>query len=133
MYLRKIDAEFVLQHAVDEDGGRHRVKRHADPLAFEILRRLDAGLAVDGDEAEPERDRGENRNGDEGTLLVGEALHEFRAGILGNVEFLAARHAVEDRPRLIDLDEVQIDAVGSHLAGIERQHPVIERASERKL
>ena len=37
------------------------------------------------------------------------------------------------RPRLIDLDEVQIDAVGLHLAGIEREHPVIERARERKL
>ena len=108
-------------------------QRHADPLAFEILRRLDAGLAVDGDEAVAERARGKHRNRDERTLLVGETLDEFRAGILGDVELLARRHAVEDRPRLIDGDEIEIDAVGLDLAGIERLHPVVEPARERKL
>ena len=68
-----------------------------------------------------------------GTLLVGEPLDEFRAGIFGDIELLAARHAVEDRPRLIDGDEIEIDAVGLDFTGIERLHPVVEPAGERKL
>ena len=53
--------------------------------------------------------------------------------ILGDVELLAARHAIEDRPRLIDGDEIEIDAVDLDLAGVERLHPVIKSARERKL
>ena len=131
--FRQIDAEFVLQHAVDEDRRGHRVERHADALAFEVLRALDARLAVDGDEAEAERDRGKHRDGDERALPVGEALGEFRTRIFGDVELLAAGHAVENRARLIDGDEIEIDAVGPDLAGVERLHPVVEGARERKL
>ena len=108
-------------------------QRHADALALEILRRLDARLAVDGDEAVAKRARGKDRDGDERALLVGEALDEFRARKLGDVELLAARHPVEDRPRLIDGDEIEIDAVDLDLAGVERLHAVVEPARERKL
>ena len=68
-----------------------------------------------------------------GHSLWAKALHEFRAGIFRDVEFLAAGHAIEDRPRLIDGDEIEIDAVRLHLAGIERLHPIVERASKRQL
>ncbi len=129
----QVDAELVLQHAVDEDGGGHRIKRHADALAFEVLRRLDSRFTIDGDEAKPERDRGKHRDGDERAFFVGEALDEFGARIFRNVEFLPAGHAVEDRARLIDGDEIQVDAVGLNLSGIERQHPVIEPARKRQL
>src|ERR1700693_3823985 len=122
-----------MQHAVDEDRGSHRIERHPDALSFQVSRSLDAGFAVDGDIAEPERDRGEHRDGDERALLAGEALGEFGAGILRYVKFLAARHAVENRPRLIDGDEIEIDAIGLDLARIERLHPIVEPARERKL
>ena len=131
--LGEVDAEFVVQDAVDEDGGGHRVERHADAFAFEILGRLDAGLLVDGDEAHAEGDRGEHRDGDERALVAGKSLREFGRRIFGDVEFLAAGHAVENRPRLIDGDEIEIDAVGLHLARIERLHPVVEAARKRKL
>src|SRR5262252_3796529 len=73
------------------------------------------------------------REGDEWTLLVGKALDELRAGIFSDVELLAARHPVEDRPRLVDGDEIEIDAIGLDLAGVKRLHTVVQPACERKL
>src|SRR5262249_4336670 len=108
-------------------------QRHADAFAFEILGALDARLAVDGDEAVAERARGKYRNGDERALLVGKALDELRAREFGDVEFLGPRHSVEDRSRLIDDNEIEIDAVGLHFAGVKRLHAVVEPTCERKL
>ena len=133
MHLAQVDAVFVLQDAVDVDRRRHGEERHADALAFEVLRLGDAGLLVDGDEAVAEGARGKHRDGDERALLVGEALHELGAGIFRDVEFLAGRHAVEDRPRLVDGDEIEVDAVGLHFAGVERLHAVVESGRKRKL
>jgi hypothetical protein len=131
--LSEVDAEFVVQDAIDEDGSSHRVERHADAFAFEVLGRLDAGLLVDGDETHAEGDRRENRDGDERALIAGEALGKLGKRIFCDVEFLTARHAVKDRARLIDGDEVEVDAVGLHLARVERLHPVVEAARKRKL
>ena len=111
----------------------HGEQRHAHPLALEVPGSPNAGLAVDGDEAVAEGARGENRNGDERTLLVGEALHELRAGKFGDIELEPACHAVENRPWLIDGDEIEIDALDLDLAGIERLHPVIKSARKREL
>src|SRR5882757_1647939 len=63
----------------------------------------------------------------------GEALDEFRARKLGDVELLAGRHPIEDRPGLVDGDEIEINAVDLDLAGVERLHTVIKPARERKL
>ena len=131
--LREIDAVIVLQDAADEDRGGHGVERDADALAFEVLRLGDADLLVDADEGVPEAARGEHRDGDEIALLVGVALDVFGARILRDVELLAARHAVEDRARLLDADEVEIDAVRLHLAGVDRLHAVVQRGRKRKL
>ena len=131
--LRQIDAELVMQNAVDEDRRRHRIERHADALAFQILRRLDPRLAIDRDEAHAKSDRGEHRNGDKRALLTGKALGEFRAGIFGDVELLPAGHAIENRTRLVDGDEIEVDAGGLDLARIEGLHSVIEAARKRKL
>src|ERR1700720_760888 len=76
---------------------------------------------------------GNNRKRDERALLIGETLDEFRAGIFRNIELLATRHAVENGPRLIDCNEIELDAVRPDLAGIERLHAVVEPARERKL
>src|SRR5262249_52083353 len=131
--FRQVHSELVLEDAVNEDRRSHRIKRHPDAFAGEVFRILYSRFAVDGDEAEPEGDRGKNRNGDERALAIDKALDELGRRIFGNVEFLAARHAIEDRPRLIDGDEIEIDAVGLHLAGMEREHPVIEPAGKRQL
>src|SRR5262249_10557198 len=133
MDLPEIDAVFVLQQPIDVDGRGHGEQRDAHALALEVLGGLDAGLAVDGNEAVAKRTRGKDRNADERALLAGEALHELRARKLGDVEFLAARHPVEDRSRLIDGDEIEVDALDLDLAGIERLHAVVEPARERKL
>src|SRR5262249_21317844 len=61
------------------------------------------------------------------------SLDELRAREFGDVEFFGARHSVEDRSRLIDDNEIEIDALGLHLAGVKRLHAVVEAARERKL
>src|SRR3954469_12547280 len=104
--FREIDAVVMLQNAADENRRRHRVERNADALALQIFRFLDLVL-VDADEGVTEAARGEYRDRDERAFLVGVALHVFRAGIFGDVELLAARHAVEDRARLLDADEIE--------------------------
>ena len=76
--LGEIDAVLVAQQPADEDRRGHGVDRHADALAFEVLRRLDV-LLVDEDEAVPEHARGEHRNGDERTLPGDEARDVFGA------------------------------------------------------
>ena len=131
--FREIDAVFVLQQPADEDGCRHRVEGDADALAFEILGLGDALLAVDADEGMAEAARRKHRDRNEGALLVGVALDVFGARILGDIEFLAARHAVEDGPGLLDTDEIEIDPVRLHLAGIDRLHAVIESGRKRQL
>src|SRR5262245_18663928 len=131
--IREVDAVVVLQDAADEDRSRHGVKRDADALACQVLGLADPRLLVDADEAVAEAARGKHRDGHERTLLVGVALDVFGARILGDVELLAARHAIKDRTRLLDADEVEIDAVDRDLAGIDRLHAVIERGRKRKL
>jgi hypothetical protein len=133
MNLSEIDAVFVLQQPVDVDGRGHGEQRNAHALALEVLGRLDARLAMDGDEAVAKRPRRKHGDGDERALLAGEALHELRARKLGNIEFLAASHPVEDRSRLVDGDEIEVDALGLDLAGVKRLHAVVEPARERKL
>jgi hypothetical protein len=83
-----------------------RVERNADALAFQIFRLPDAGALVDGDEAVTEGARGKDGERDERALLGGVALYELGARVLGDVELAAARHAVEDRARQLDRDEV---------------------------
>src|ERR1700740_2748010 len=90
MDFGQIDAEFGFENAVDEDRGRHRVERHADALASEVLRALDSRFAINRDEAEPECDRREYRNGHERAFAIGEALNEFGTGIFGDIELLTA-------------------------------------------
>src|SRR5258708_28463628 len=77
--------------------------------------------------------RRKHGDGHERTLPVGVALHVFRARIFGDVELLPARHAIEDRPRLLDADEIEIDAVGLDLAGIDRLHAVVQSGRKRQL
>jgi hypothetical protein len=64
-------------------------------------------------------------------LLGRKSADIFRARHLADVEFQPARHAIEDLPRIVDDQEIEIDAVWFNVAGMERQHPVVETAGER--
>jgi hypothetical protein len=125
----EVDAVLVAEQPADEDRRGHRVNRHADALALELLRRLDV-LLVDEDEAVPEHARGEHRDGDERTLVGDEARDVFGAGKLRRVEFLRRRHPVEDVARIVVDQEVEVDALDLHLAGVQREHAVIEPAGK---
>src|SRR6516165_2291608 len=129
----QIDPVFMLQQAIDVDRRAHGQERHADTLVFEVLGLLDAGCAVNGNEAVAEGSRGKDRNSNERTLPIREALDELRARKFGHVEFFAACHTIENGAWLIDGDEIQIDALDLHLAGVERLHAVVEPAGKRKL
>src|SRR5262245_61572748 len=126
----ELDAVFVLQQATDPDRGTHRVERHADAPAFEVLRRADARLAVEEDESVAEDAGREGGDGDERTLPGPETADEFRARHFRRVEFELAAHAVENVARLVVGEEGEVDAVRTNLAGIEAQHAVIEAAGE---
>src|SRR5204862_3496477 len=47
------------------------------------------------------------------------------------IEFLRGLHPVEDFARMVDGEIIEIDAVGLHLAGVERQRAVVESAGKR--
>jgi len=56
---------------------------------------------------------------------------EFRARHLAGVELEIDQHPVEDLARMVDRQEIEIDAVRLHVAGVECKHAVIEAAGER--
>src|SRR4051794_24915454 len=56
---------------------------------------------------------------------------EFRARHLAGVEFEIDQHPVEDFARMVDRKEIEVDAVRLHVAGVEREHAVIEPTGER--
>src|SRR5712691_8891273 len=127
-YRGKIDAVFVLKMPANPDRRGHRIQWHPDPPALEVLGRPDPGLAVDGDEAVPERARGKNRERHERTVARRLAADEFRARHFGGVEFELAPHAVENFTRRVDGDEIQIDSLRPYLARVKRQHAVVQPA-----
>src|SRR5215467_5652018 len=55
----------------------------------------------------------------------------FRARHLAGVELEIGQHPVEDLAGVVDGEEIEIDAVRLHAAGVEREHAIIEPASER--
>src|SRR5215470_15290587 len=59
------------------------------------------------------------------------AADRLRARHLAGVEFEVLPHAVENLPRVVDGEKVEVDAVGLRLAGIECEHAVVEAARER--
>ena len=133
-HLRQIDSAIVLQHAANEDRGRHRIKRHPDALAGEIRRRADHP-AIDRDIAVAEHARREHRQRHERAVAGGEAGDVLGARHLRSIELQRARHPIENLARAVDGEEVEIDPLGLHLLGVERQHAVVEPAgeSDRKL
>src|SRR5262249_57327476 len=116
--------------AAHEDRCRHGIERHTDALAGEVLGFPDLAL-VDGDIAVPEYARG--KHWDRHHRAVGPhcMADEFRARHLAGVELEIGQHPVEDLARMVDGEKIEVDAVGLHLAGMQREHAVVEAAGER--
>ena len=87
-------------------------------------------LAVDDDVAVAEHARGKHRQRHERQLLGGEAADEFRARHFGGVEFEPAGHAVEISRGLSMARKLRSMPSGSDLAGVKREHAVIEAAGK---
>jgi hypothetical protein len=124
--FRKVDAIFVLQQPTNPDRGAHGVERDADTFALEVFRRPNASLAIEENEAVPEQAGGKDRDGDERVMAGPEPADEFRARHFGRIEFELAAHAVENVAWFVIGQELEIDAAGLNLAGIEAQHAVIK-------
>ena len=113
MHVLGLDAVVVLQHAAHEHEPGRAPLRGADPLALQVLRRLDAGAGahVDAGVAEDFRERHRHRH--ERALA---AALERRVGgerELRDLELLVVQHALERLARAQDPD-VEIDAFGFH-------------------
>lgn len=126
----EIDPKLVRQMAARPDRRGLRVKRHAHPLAFEILRGADVGLRVDEDVAMTKDARGKYWQGDERTVATSHQADEFRGGKLRHVEFPSAHHAIKDLAAGRKRDGVEIDAFRDHLACANGLHPVVAAAGE---
>ena len=64
-HVLRRDAEFVLQHAARPQRGGLLIFRHADALALEVGRLVDAGVAAHQDAGVEEPARGEDRQADQ--------------------------------------------------------------------
>ena len=125
----QVDAVFVLKHPALPHRSRHGVELDADLLAVHVGGFLDL-VAVDGDEAVAEGARGEHGNGDEGAVSRAVACYVFRRGELAGVELLVLDHAVEDITRVVELEEIEVDAPRFDFAHGERDHAVVEPGCE---
>src|ERR1700722_6388605 len=101
----------MLQQAADPDRCRHGVELNPDPLAFEELGGADLAR-VDRDEAVPKHPRGEHRQRYERAIAGSVAADIFRARHFRSVELTLADHAVEQLARIVDRDEIEVDAFG---------------------
>ncbi len=118
-----LDAEVVLQDGARPDVSGELVLRHADLLALQILRLLDAvGAHIDRGVAEHPRHK--RRHANVRTVFRRGLHREARQRALADVEVLVAERAEEDFLR-IELHENRIDAVDLHRAVDQRAIAVI--------
>src|SRR5215468_4254672 len=86
---------------------------------------------VDCDIAVAEDARGEYRDRHHRAVGPHRMADIFRARHLAGVELEIGQHPVEDLAGVVDGEEIEVDAVRLHIAGVEREHAVIEPAGER--
>src|SRR5712671_1683030 len=65
-----------------------------------------------------------------GNFFAANRLTYSELDIFANVEFQPAGHAVEDLPRTVDDKKIEVDAIRFDVARVQRQHSVVETASE---
>src|SRR5207302_6770090 len=86
---------------------------------------------VDRDEAVTKHPRGEDRQRHERTISGGETADIFGARHFRSIEFELADHPVKQLARIVDVDEIEIDAFGLDFTGTKRDHAVIKAAGNR--
>ena len=103
--FRRIEAVFVDEDAARPHPGGDGIGAHADLLALEILRRLDAGIGAHDEAAVMKAAHQEDRQRNEGSAeRAGD--HVGRRCHLADVELDIAHHAPERADDGHDLDEV---------------------------
>jgi hypothetical protein len=106
------------------------VERDAHALAFEVLRRPDAGPAVDIDVAVAEHPRRKYQQRHESAVATRHPTDEFGRRELCRVELFGPIHPVENLPRRFDAEVIEIDAFDGDFAGSQRFHAVVFAAGE---
>src|ERR1700730_10088957 len=120
----------MLQGPARPDRGCLGIERQPDPPSFEILRCADAAAPIDENVAVPEYPRRKDRNGDERTIAGAVEAGIFRGGKLGDVEFPAPHHAVEDVTARFERDAVEVDAFDRDIAVADGFQPVVPATGE---
>src|SRR3981081_2234886 len=133
--FRDVYVVVVLEVALHPHRGAHGVDRQSYPLAFEVLRGVDARAPVDGAHTVSEHARWKHRQGNQGRLAVGFSRDELRGGHFGEIELEISGHAIEDLActrRTIHGNKIQGDAVRLHVPTIEIEHAIVEAARHRQ-
>ena len=128
---RRIDAVLVLQDAADPDRRRHLVFGHADALAGEVLgSRMPLFAETKMHEWRKIRD-GKTGIAMNGAIVAPQRHRVRRQRHLGHVEFAVPQHA-EERLLDVELEILEVDAVGPHAAVGERARAVVVPAGQRE-
>ena len=119
-HLAQFDAVLVLQDAAHPESRRHGVAAvDADPLAFEILRRADAGVRVVDDGAMMKRAHREDGNRGE-RLAVGARAQVRRHRQLADVEVEVAHHSAKRVDDDRHVFELEVERARLHRPVLER-------------
>jgi hypothetical protein len=108
--LDRVDAEFVHQHLAQPHAGGDRISAHADLLAFQVFRGLDASVRTHQHAAVVEAAHDKDRQADERRAVgTGDDVGGRRQ--FANIEFDVAHHAAEGADLRLDGDEFGIHAL----------------------
>src|SRR5216683_3118340 len=120
----------MLQMPARPDRRRLRIERQPDPSSLEILRGVDARAGIDENVAVPEHPRRKHRNGDEWAVTGSVQACVLGGRKLGDVEFLAPDHAVEDVPARFERDAVEVDALDRDISVADGLHAIVPATGE---
>ena len=113
-----VETVLVDEDAARPDAGGHRIGAHADLLALEILRHLDAGIRPHDEAAVMEAPHEEDRQRDEGRAARARD-HVGGGRQLADVELDVAHHAAERGDDRHHLDEVRLDVPDRDVCGLQ--------------
>src|SRR5438067_9470308 len=132
LHVARRHAEFMLQGPARPERRGLLVLRHADALALEIGRLVDACIAPHDDLGMKHFARGEDRDADPALVARGHRHHQRRHRHLGDVEVAELELAPEEL-RGKHLARHELDAVGLHVAVEDRPRAGICRNANAEL
>jgi hypothetical protein len=110
----------VDQHLARPHARRHRVGAHAHFLAFEVLRRVDAGVRTHEQAAMMEAAHDEHRQRDKG-CAIGAGDDIGGRGQFADIEFDVAHHAAERADLRLNRHEFRVHALDGNGAVADRR------------